>query len=84
MGVGPVVAFCSTTEQGAQTILYCALVATTHETGPYYDKCQIKTPTTHGLDNTQASKLWDQSMHWVGQNLTEVGSIFNSALARKS
>ena len=65
MGVGPVVAFCSTTEQGAQRTLYYVLVATTHETGLYYDKCQIKTPTTHGLDNTQASKLWDQSMHWV-------------------
>ena len=55
-----------TPEQGAQTTLFCALNAPSHETGLYYDLSQIKVPTSHALDETQAIKLWEHSMQWTG------------------
>jgi NAD(P)-dependent dehydrogenase (short-subunit alcohol dehydrogenase family) len=54
-----------TPEQGAQTSLYCALQAPAQESGLYYDKCRIKTPSRAAQDVQQAQQLWIQSQQWV-------------------
>lgn len=54
-----------TPEQGAQTSLYCALLAPAQESGLYYDKCRIKTPSRAAQDEQQAQQLWNQSQQWV-------------------
>ena len=54
-----------TPEQGAKTSLYCALEAPSSETGLYYDKCKIKTPSAYAQDPVAAQRLWDSSMQWV-------------------
>jgi len=54
-----------TPEQGAQTSLYCALQAPAQESGLYYDKCRIKTPSRVAQDEQQAQQLWNQSQQWV-------------------
>jgi retinol dehydrogenase 12 len=54
------------TEDGAKTSLYCAIspdVAT--ETGLYYDKSQVKTPSTLGQDKALAAELWRRSEQWI-------------------
>jgi retinol dehydrogenase 12 len=54
------------TEDGAKTSLYCALSpAVANETGLYYDKCQVKTPSALGLDMSLAAELWRRSEEWV-------------------
>jgi retinol dehydrogenase 12 len=54
------------TEDGAKTSLYCALSpAVANETGLYYDKCTIKTPSTLGQDKTLAADLWRRTEAWV-------------------
>jgi short-subunit dehydrogenase len=54
-----------TPEQGAQTSLYCALQAPAHESGLYYDKCRVKTPSRIAQDSPLAEQLWNQSLQWV-------------------
>lgn len=54
-----------TPEQGAQTSLYCALLAPAQESGLYYDKCRIKTPSRVAQDEQLAQQLWNQSQQWV-------------------
>jgi retinol dehydrogenase 12 len=54
------------TEDGAKTSLYCALSpAVANETGLYYDKCTMKTPSTLGQDKTLAADLWRRTEAWV-------------------
>jgi NAD(P)-dependent dehydrogenase (short-subunit alcohol dehydrogenase family) len=59
-----------TPEQGAQTSLYCALEAPATETGLYYDKCKVKTPSVYAQDPIAAQKLWVNSMQWVSHYLS--------------
>jgi NAD(P)-dependent dehydrogenase (short-subunit alcohol dehydrogenase family) len=54
-----------TPEEGAQTTLYCALQAPASESGLYYDKCRIKSPSRVAQDEQQAQQLWNQSLQWV-------------------
>jgi retinol dehydrogenase 12 len=54
------------TEDGAKTSLYCALSpAVASESGLYYDKCKVKTPSDLGQDKTLAAELWQRSEAWV-------------------
>ena len=54
-----------TPEQGAQTTLYCALQAPASESGLYYDKSRVKTPSRIAQDSQLAEQLWNQSLQWV-------------------
>ena len=54
-----------TPEEGAQTTLYCALQAPASESGLYYDKSRIKTPSRIAQDAHLAEQLWHQSLQWV-------------------
>ena len=54
-----------TPEEGAQTTLYCALQAPASESGLYYDKSRIKTPSRIAQDVQLAEQLWHQSLQWV-------------------
>ena len=53
-------------EEGAATTLHCATdVEAGHETGLYYDKCRVKTPSRVGQDSALAVELWRRSEDWV-------------------
>ena len=54
-----------TPEEGAQTSLYCALQAPAIESGLYYDKCRVKTPSRIAQDAQLAEQLWNKSVQWV-------------------
>ncbi len=54
------------TEEGARTSLYCATAADcASETGLYYDKCRVRTPSPLGQDTALAAELWRRSEAWV-------------------
>lgn len=54
------------TEEGARTSLYCATAAECAEqTGLYYDKCRVRTPSTLGSDTSLAQSLWQRSEAWL-------------------
>jgi len=54
------------TEEGAQTTLFCATdPACASETGLYYDKCRLRTPSTLGQDANLARMLWQRSEAWL-------------------
>ncbi len=54
------------TEQGAATSVYCASSpAVAGQTGLYYDKCQVKTPSRLARDTDLAAELWRRSEAWV-------------------
>ncbi len=53
-------------EEGAATTLHCAAaVEAGCETGLYYDKCQVKTPSRIAQDVELAAELWRRSEDWV-------------------
>lgn len=55
-----------TVEEGALTSLHCASSAqAAGETGLYYDKCRVKTPSALGQDAALAVELWQRSEAWV-------------------
>jgi NAD(P)-dependent dehydrogenase (short-subunit alcohol dehydrogenase family) len=55
-----------TDEEGAQTTLYCATSPQcANETGLYYDKAQVRTPSKVARDEALAKKLWQQSEAWI-------------------
>jgi retinol dehydrogenase 12 len=55
-----------TVEEGALTTLHCATSAEAgKETGLYYDKCKVKTPSALALDDALARDLWERSEAWV-------------------
>ena len=54
-----------TPKEGAQTTLYCALHAPASESGLYYDKCRVKSPSRIAQDAHLAEQLWNQSLQWV-------------------
>jgi retinol dehydrogenase-12 len=54
------------TEEGAATSLYCANSAEAAlETGLYYDKCRIKTPSKAARDPALAAELWRRCEEWA-------------------
>jgi retinol dehydrogenase 12 len=53
-----------TSEEGAQTTLYCALDAPLTETGLYYSDSKVTTPTAMAQDLTLAAELWEKSLAW--------------------
>jgi retinol dehydrogenase-12 len=54
------------TEQGAATTLYCATSAdVASESGLYYDRSRIKTPSKLAQDTALAAELWRRSEQWV-------------------
>ena len=54
------------TEEGAVTSVYCATAAEiTEETGLYYDRCRVKTPSGVARDATLAAELWKRSEQWT-------------------
>jgi NAD(P)-dependent dehydrogenase (short-subunit alcohol dehydrogenase family) len=54
------------TEEGARTSLYCATSPDcASETGLYYDKCRVRTPSTLGRDTALAQELWRRSADWL-------------------
>lgn len=58
--------FMISAEEGTATTIYCATspdVAT--QTGLYYDKCAVKTPSKAGQDAALAAELWRRSEVWV-------------------
>lgn len=58
--------FMLSTEQGAQTTLYCATSPeVAGETGLYYDQCRTKTPSPAARDAALAAELWRRSEAWV-------------------
>ena len=53
-------------ERGAATTLYCAAASEcAGETGLYYDKCRVKTPSAMAQDPALAAELWRRSEAWV-------------------
>ena len=55
-----------TVEAGAATTLFCATApALAKETGLYYDRCQIKSPSRAGQDIALAAELWRRSEEWL-------------------
>jgi retinol dehydrogenase-12 len=53
-------------EEGAKTTLYCATSdAVAQQTGLYYDKCAVATPTPVARDAALAQALWTASEGWT-------------------
>ncbi|RWS18052.1 uncharacterized protein B4U79_03978 [Dinothrombium tinctorium] len=63
-----------TSQQGAQTIIYCAVDENAgNETGLYYSECMAFHPSTQALSHETAAKLWDLSLEMVGlENYSEI------------
>ena len=54
-------------EEGAATTLHCATEKEcADQTGLYYDKCCVKTPSAMVQDLSLAAELWRRSEAWVG------------------
>jgi retinol dehydrogenase-12 len=54
------------TEQGAITTLHCATAdQVANDSGLYYDKCRVRTPSAMARDDALAADLWQRSEHWV-------------------
>lgn len=61
-----VTAFMKSTEEGAETSLYCATAAdTANEDGLYYDDCRAVTPSEEARDEALARELWRKSEEWT-------------------
>ncbi|XP_072180521.1 retinol dehydrogenase 13-like [Diadema setosum] len=59
--------FSKTSEQGAQTSIYCCVdEKTAGETGLYYSDCAVKVPSKAAQNDDDARKLWDLSLKLVG------------------
>ena len=60
-------AFMKSTEEGAQTSLYCATAPELAEqSGRYYDDRKEKRPSRVALDDALAAELWDRSLEMCG------------------
>lgn len=56
-----------TPEQGADTVVWCATsdeVAT--ESGRYYQRREVATPSVHAHNDELAAELWERSLEWCG------------------
>lgn len=53
-------------DEGAKTTLYCATdPACAGESGLYYDRCRVRTPSVLGQDAALAARLWRLSEDWL-------------------
>jgi hypothetical protein len=53
-------------EEGARTTLHCATAPQlADESGLYYDRCQVRTPSPAAQDTVLAAQLWQRSEDWV-------------------
>lgn len=58
--------FMISTDEGAATTLYCATAPEiANQSGLYYDKCAVKSPSRVGQDEALAAELWRRSEVWV-------------------
>jgi retinol dehydrogenase 12 len=58
--------FMKSTEQGAETSLYCATSpVVSEEDGLYYDDCQSTKPSREARDESLAKELWQRSEEWT-------------------
>ena len=58
--------FMISAQEGAATTIYCATSPdVAAQTGLYYDKCAIKTPSKAGQDAALGAELWRRSETWV-------------------
>lgn len=56
-----------TSEQGAQTTIYCAVdEKCANESGLYYAECAVKKPSKEATNEEDAKGLWDLSWKMVG------------------
>jgi NAD(P)-dependent dehydrogenase (short-subunit alcohol dehydrogenase family) len=59
--------FMKTTEEGAQTSLWCATAPElASQSGRYYDDLAEKRPSKTALDDALAAQLWTKSAEWAG------------------
>ncbi|CAL4088042.1 unnamed protein product, partial [Meganyctiphanes norvegica] len=59
--------FFKTVVQGAQTSIYCAVdESISKHSGKYYSDCAEKRPNSQALNEEDATKLWEKSLHLVG------------------
>ncbi len=57
--------FMKSTEEGAQTSVYCATAPElAGESGQYYDECRARTPSAPARDEELAAELWKRSEAW--------------------
>ena len=55
-------------EEGAETSLYCATSESVAEqTGGYYDRCQLTSPSPLANDVNLAAQLWQASEKWINE-----------------
>jgi len=55
-------------EEGAEPTLYCATSSeVAHQSGLYYDRCELKQASEFARDEALARKLWETSESWVEQ-----------------
>ncbi|XP_078572349.1 retinol dehydrogenase 11-like [Branchiostoma floridae x Branchiostoma japonicum] len=60
-------AFAITPEQGAQTVIHCAVEeALSSESGLYYSDCDVKQPSQKATDDAVARQLWEMSERMTG------------------
>eukprot|EP00058_Branchiostoma_floridae_P023357 XP_002608847.1 hypothetical protein BRAFLDRAFT_89716 [Branchiostoma floridae] len=60
-------AFAITPEQGAQTVIHCAVEeALSSESGLYYSDCDVKQPSQKATDDAVARQLWEMSESMTG------------------
>lgn len=65
--VAPFRLFFSSSEQGAQTTLYCALeTGLANVSGRYYEKCKEVEPSAAARSDADAARLWEVSCRLVG------------------
>ena len=58
--------FLKSSKEGAQTTIYCATEETiANDTGKYYSDCKEATPSSQGLDDVLAKKLWKLSENTI-------------------
>ena len=56
-----------TPEEGAKTTLYCSLDAPCEESGKYYSKGKIDSPTNIAESDALAMELWERSYEWTSK-----------------
>ncbi|XP_072037682.1 retinol dehydrogenase 13-like [Amphiura filiformis] len=63
--------FVKTSEEGAQTTIYCAVEESLRDTsGLFFSDCKPKEPAKQAKDDVVAKKLWDMSSDMVGLSRT--------------
>jgi dehydrogenase/reductase SDR family protein 13 len=56
-----------TPELGADTVLWCATSDEVAESGHYYERRSLATPSPAARDDDLAGELWERSVAWCEQ-----------------